>query len=116
MTVNLLFVCSQNKWRSPTAETIYRHDSRVNVRSAGTSSSARKRISEKDIHWADLILVMENKHKKAISNLYQCLDSPPIIVLDIPDDYQYMSDELVEMIKISTESILCNWQADNSPE
>ena len=108
MPANLLFVCSQNKWRSPSAEAIYRNDSRVNVRSAGTSSSARKRISEKDLDWADLILVMENKHKKAIASQYQYLDLPPIIVLDIPDDYQYMSDELVEMIKTSTESILSN--------
>ncbi len=68
MPVNLLFVCSQNKWRSPTAEANYRNDSRVNVRSAGTSSSARKRISEKDLDWADLILVMENRHKKAIAD------------------------------------------------
>ena len=87
MPVNLLFVCSRNKWRSPTAEAIYRHDSRVNVRSAGTSSSARRRISEKDLDWADLILVMENKHKKAIANQYRYLDLPLIIVLDIPDDY-----------------------------
>lgn len=108
MPVNLLFVCSQNKWRSPTAEAIYRHDSRVNVRSAGTSSSARKQISEKDLQWADLILVMENKHKKAIANQYRYLDLPPIIVLDIPDDYQYMSHELVKMIQISTEDILSN--------
>ena len=108
MPVNLLFVCSRNKWRSPTAEAIYRHDSRVNVRSAGTSSSARRRISEKDLDWADLILVMENKHKKAIANQYRYLDLPPIIVLDIPDDYQYMSHELVKMIQISTEDILSN--------
>ena len=108
MPVNLLFVCSKNKWRSPTAETIYRHDSRVNVRSAGTSSSARKKISKQDLIWADLVLVMEHKHKQAIANRYRHLNLPEIIVLDIPDDYQYMSDELVEMLKISTESILNN--------
>ena len=48
--INILFVCSKNKWRSPTAETIYRNDSRLNVRSAGTSASARKTISEIDIN------------------------------------------------------------------
>ena len=51
---------------------------------------------------------MENKHKKAIANQYRYLDLPQIIVLDIPDDYQYMSEELVEMIKTSMESILSN--------
>ena len=106
MPVNLLFVCSKNKWRSPTAETLYRHDPRVNVRSAGTSSSARKKITERDLLWADLVLVMEHKHKRAIAKQYRYLDLPEIFVLDIPDDYQYMSDELVEMIEASTESIL----------
>ena len=106
MTLNLLFVCSQNKWRSPTAETIYRNDSRVKVRSGGTNSGARKRISEPDLNWADLILVMENKHKKEIVSQYRYLNLPKIMVLDIPDDYQYMSEELIEMIKISTEEIL----------
>ena len=112
MPVNLLFVCSKNKWRSPTAETLYRRDSRVEVRSVGTSSSARKRIAERDLLWADLILVMENKHKKAIVQQYRHLNLPNIIVLDIPDDYQYMSDELIEMIRTSTEKILSEFDLD----
>jgi len=106
LPVNLLFVCSKNKWRSPTAETLYRHDPRVNVRSAGTSSSARKKITDRNLIWADLILVMEYKHKRTICDRFHHLDLPEIIVLDIADDYQYMSEELVEIIKASTESIL----------
>ena len=106
MPINLLFVCSKNKWRSPTAETLYYRDCRVNVRSAGTSSSARKKISERDLLWADLILVMENKHRKAIAQKYRHLNLPNIMVLDIPDDYQYMSDDLIKMIQTSTEDIL----------
>lgn len=72
--INILFVCSRNQWRSPTAETIYRNDSRLNVRSAGTNASARKTISQTDINWADTILVMENKHKKRIIQEYNYLD------------------------------------------
>ncbi len=49
---------------------------------------------------------MENKHKKEIVSQYRYLNLPKIMVLDIPDDYQYMSEELIEMIKISTEEIL----------
>ena len=112
LTLNLLFVCSKNKWRSPTAETIYRNDFRVKVRSAGTSSSARKRITENDLSWADLVLVMEYKHQKIINRNYSYLDLPKIIVLDIPDEYQYMSDELVEMLQTSVEKIL---QSAKSP-
>jgi predicted protein tyrosine phosphatase len=108
LPVNLLFVCSQNKWRSPTGETLYRNDPRVNVRSAGTSASAKQRISEPDLIWADLVLVMENKHKKIITSQFRNLDLPLIMVLDIPDDYQYMAQELVEMLKASTEYVLAN--------
>ncbi|MGL5834993.1 MAG: low molecular weight protein tyrosine phosphatase family protein [Waterburya sp.] len=108
MPVNLLFVCSQNRWRSPTGEALYRHDPRVNVRSAGTSTSAKKKISEQDLIWADIVLVMENKHKKIITSQYQNLELPSIMVLDIPDDYQYMAEELVEMLKASTEHVLAN--------
>ena len=103
--LNILFVCSQNKWRSPTAETIFRNDSRFNVRSAGTNSSARKKLSEKNLNWADLICVMENKHKKRILSDYTHLDLVPIFVLDIPDEYQYMDQELIWMLKASVEDI-----------
>ena len=106
--LNLLFVCSQNKWRSPTAETMYRNDNRINVRSAGTSASATRQVSEKDIKWTDLILVMENKHKKRIIGEYNYLKLPQIIVLDIPDEYQYMDRELISIIESSVEDILDN--------
>ncbi len=104
--LNLLFVCAKNKWRSPTAENIYRHDPRFKVRSAGVSSSARKTISEVDIRWADLILAMENKHKKRIQSSFSYLDLPKIIVLDIPDDYEYLNPELIVLLEESIESIL----------
>jgi|GEM_PF-5824209 len=45
----LLFVCSRNQWRSPTAEQIWRSDNRLDVRSGGTSPSARYAVSAQDI-------------------------------------------------------------------
>lgn len=97
--LNLLFICSKNKWRSPTAETIYRKDNRVNVRSAGTSDKARKTVSFSDIEWADIIFVMEKKHKAMLERKFSgCFSGKRGIVLDIPDDYQYMDEELVEIL------------------
>jgi len=55
----VLFVCSRNQWRSPTAEAIYRNHPLVEALSAGVSSSARRRVSAKLLQLADLILVME---------------------------------------------------------
>lgn len=101
MTVkpNILFVCSKNKRRSRTAEHIFKNEQRFNVRSAGLSQKSDRKISENDIHWADLILVMENEHRSKLRELYNHLELPKTVVLDIPDDYEFMDDELIELLK-----------------
>ena len=104
---NILFICSRNQWRSPTAEKIYNKDPRVNVRSAGTSPKARHTVNAKDIEWAELIFVMEYKHKDRLKAEYsKLLKYKKVIVLDIPDEYQYMDEELVKLVKESTEEYL----------
>ncbi|MES2261145.1 MAG: phosphotyrosine protein phosphatase [Pseudomonadota bacterium] len=104
---NVLFVCSKNQWRSPTAETVWRSHPKLNVRSGGTSPNARHHVSEDDIRWADVILVMEEKHKSRLKAEYtRVLDFKPIHVLDIPDEYKYMDAELVEQLKLAVPSIL----------
>ncbi len=105
--MNILFVCSRNQWRSPTAEAIYRNTNGLNVRSAGTASSARRKITEKDILWADMIFVMEKKHKQIISEHYPAISGDKnIIILDIQDEYNYMDEELIELIRSSVDSYL----------
>lgn len=105
--INVLFVCSKNQWRSPTAETVWRNHPKLNVRSGGTSPNARHHVSEDDIRWADVILVMEEKHKSRLKAEYtRVLDFKPIHVLDIPDDYRYMDTELVEQLMQAVPSIL----------
>lgn len=100
----LLFVCGKNQWRSPTAEAIYRNDTRVAVRSAGVSDKSRHRVSTDDLEWADLVLVMEKKHKARILDMFgEQPNLPPIIALDIPDEYQRMDQELVALIQAGTE-------------
>ena len=107
--MNLLFICSRNQWRSRTAETIFKNKTGFEVKSAGTSKIARIRISRKLIEWAELIFVMENKHKKRISELYpDLLLTKEIIVLDIPDDYKYMDEELVKNLEDSISFYLNN--------
>ncbi|TCD11508.1 protein tyrosine phosphatase [Pedobacter frigidisoli] len=97
--MNILFVCSRNKWRSATAETMYRNHPEHDVRSAGTEPSAKVKITAKHIVWSDLIFVMEKKHKQRISEKFgEEAIRKEIIVLDIPDDYQYMDEELIEEI------------------
>ena len=104
---NILFVCSKNQWRSPTAEAIYRSDDRISVRARGTARSAVQTIRSSDIGWADVILVMEDKHRQRILAHFPGESKfKPVHVLDIPDDYQFMDTELVELIKSATEPII----------
>ena len=96
---NLLFVCSRNQWRSPTAETVYRKRG-YSARSAGTSPNAKKTISTADIKWADLIFVMEKKHKnRVVAEFTRLVEHKPIHILEIPDDYKYMDEELVSFVE-----------------
>ena len=104
--INALFICSRNQWRSPTAEQMWRKHPMVSARSAGTSPNARHKVSIDDIRWAHVILVMEEKHKSRLTAEFtRLLDNKPIHVLDIPDDYRYMDQELVEMLDQSVNSI-----------
>jgi predicted protein tyrosine phosphatase len=109
--IKLLFVCSRNQWRSPTAEQVWRSDPRVLARSAGTSPNARHTISAADVQWANVILVMEEKHKSRIkAEFTRLMDHKPVHVLDIPDEYKFMDAELVEILEIAVESIIENHQ------
>ena len=92
---NFLFVCSRNQWRSPTAEKVFKQKG-YSARSAGTSPNAKNTISVADIKWADLIFVMEKKHKnRIITKFTRLIEHKPIHILDIPDDYQFMDPELI---------------------
>lgn len=103
--LNVLFVCSKNQWRSPTAERLWRRDQRLCVRSAGTSSSAAHVLSWDDVAWADLVIVMEEKHKQRVLSVFGH-DAPRIVVLDIPDEHRFMSPELVELLEAAVEPVL----------
>ena len=105
--MNVLFVCSRNQWRSPTAEAIYRDAEGINVRSAGTSSSARTKLNSKTIEWADVIFAMEKRHRQIILERFPgILAEKRLYVLDIPDEYQYMDEELIDQIKTIVSPLL----------
>ncbi len=85
--------------RSATAEVVYAEEGYL-VRSAGTEFDARVPLSNEIILWANLIFVMEQNQKVIMNALYsEVADKKRIIVLNIPDKYNYMDQELVELIK-----------------
>ena len=105
--MNILFICSRNIWRSPTAETVYKNIQDHKVRSAGTEPSAKIRVSSKDILWADIIFAMEKKHKQRLIDKFPNeMSNKKVVVLDIEDDYKYMDTELIEMIRLSVDPYL----------
>lgn len=95
----LLFVCTYNEMRSATAETVFTSEGWP-AKSAGTARSARKVLDEEMIRWADIVFVMEKKHREHIKELFAAATRKKrIIVLGIPDNYYYMEEQLVELLK-----------------
>jgi predicted protein tyrosine phosphatase len=98
--LKILFVCSQNRWRSLTAEKMFDGFVEYQVRSAGTDQGARIRITAGHIGWADKIFVMEKKHLQLLKQKFgDHLGGKNVVCLHISDDYQYMDRELIEILK-----------------
>ncbi len=101
MKRHLLFICSQNKLRSPTAEAVFAEFPGVEVDSAGLNNDALVPLSPEQLQWADVIFVMETAHREKLRRKYQRhLNGQRVIVLNIPDNYDCMDPALVELLKI----------------
>ena len=109
--LRVLFVCGRNLRRSPTAQKIFQDDQRLNVRSVGVSESSRRKLQWGDLIWADLILVMEPKYEDRIRSKFAgVLVLPPFRSLDIPDEFEFMDQELVELLIPSVEEAINSHQ------
>lgn len=96
----LLFICSQNQLRSPTAEAVFAEYPGLETDSAGLDRTAVVPVSSEAIEWADIIFVMEQSHKRKLSQNFQpFLKDKKVICLDIPDEYEYMEPALIELLK-----------------
>ncbi len=98
--MNLLFVCSENRLRSPTAEEVFSKYNGINAIGCGTNSDAETTISGDLIEWADVIFVMEKSHRNKVSTKYKALiKDKRLICLDIPDNYDRMAPELIRILE-----------------
>ena len=103
----LLFVCSENRLRSPTAEAVFSEYEGVEAIGAGTNIGAVTPVSGDLIEWADFILVMEKSHRNIISEKYrELLKDKRLIVLDIPDIYNCMQPELIQLLKAKVSRVV----------
>lgn len=98
---NILFVCSQNRLRSPTAEQIFADHPDIEVSSAGTNHDADNPLTGELVEWADLIFVMERTHRSKLQKRFRSsLNGKRVVVLDIPDDYAFMDPDLIALLKV----------------
>lgn len=97
---NVLFICSQNRLRSPTAEQLFSSHPRVECTSAGLNHDAENPITPELIEWAEIIFVMEKAHRnKLTSRFKKHINNKRIICLDIPDAYEFMDPVLIKLLK-----------------
>jgi predicted protein tyrosine phosphatase len=100
MTRHILFLCSRNRLRSPTAETIFARHPGIETDSAGLSPDAEVPLTEEQVEWADLILVMEESHRRRLNQKFRrLLANKRVAVLHIPDQYDYMDPALIELLQ-----------------
>ena len=98
--MNVLFVCSRNRLRSPTAENIFRDWPGIRVASAGLAPDADEILTAEDLDWADVVIAMEKKHKAEISRRFMPqLRDTRVVALAIRDDYGFMDPELIEILR-----------------
>lgn len=99
MVRKVLFVCSQNRLRSPTAEQVFSARRDLEVASAGTNNDAETPLDHELVEWADIIFVMETTHRTKLIRKFRKSLRARVICLNIPDDYEYMEPALVELLQ-----------------
>ncbi|WP_235561410.1 low molecular weight protein tyrosine phosphatase family protein [Brevundimonas sp. Root1279] len=100
LVTNLLFLCSRNRLRSPTAEQVFASHPGVETASAGLAPDAEEACSAELVEWADVIFVMEKAHRTRLQKRFRAqLKRARVVCLDIPDDYAFMQPELVALLE-----------------
>ena len=95
----VLFLCSRNRLRSPTAEQVFGTWPELEVDSAGLADDAATLLSAEQLDWAELIVVMEAAHRRRLQARHRPrLRGKKVICLDIPDHYAFMQPELVALL------------------
>ena len=97
--MRVLFICSQNRLRSPTAEQVFASWGGIEVASAGLNDGAQSPVTPELLAWAELIFVMEQVHRNKLARKFRAyLDRKRVVCLDIPDEYAFMDPALVTLL------------------
>jgi predicted protein tyrosine phosphatase len=101
MARKVLFICSQNRLRSPTAEQVFANWPGIETTSAGLNHDAENPVTPELVQWADIIFVMERTHRSKLSAKFKAhLGNAHVVCLEIPDDYEFMDPYLIRLLKV----------------
>jgi len=107
LTRKLLFICSQNRLRSPTAEQVFSTWQGIETSSAGLNNDAENPVTPELVEWADIIFVMEKTHRSKLTKRFKSsLANSRVICLDIPDEYDFMDPDLIQLLKSKVRKFL----------
>ena len=109
MSKRLLFICSRNRLRSPTAEALFANVDGLEVDSAGLSPDAEVQLSTEALEWADVVYVMEKSHLRKLRSRFSAhLSAKRVVCLNIPDKFAYMDPKLIHLLQTRVgEASLC---------
>jgi len=109
--LRVLFICSRNRWRSPTAEEVFAGHPGIECASAGLSPDADHPLTPELVQWADIIFVMEREHKARLSSRFKpFLAGKRVVCLDIADRYTFMDPALVKLLRMKVTPFLPSGQ------
>ena len=109
--LKILFICSRNRRRSLTAETIFKSEPAWDVRSAGTEDAARIKVTAGQLGWADVVVVMEKRHKERLRQKFpEEFAAKPCVCFFIADDYEFMDAALIELLRERLRPVLSGCQ------
>lgn len=98
--MHVLFLCSRNRLRSPTAEQLFSVLAGVETDSAGLAIDADCQVDASQIDYADIIFTMEKQHKVQLTRRFKRhLKGKKVVCLDIPDKFEFMQPELIALLE-----------------
>lgn len=112
----VLFVCTQNKVRSLTAEHLYRVRPDLDVKSCGTATFAKNQLTKELMEWAEAVFTFDETQMDVVAkNFSEVAAKKPVICLNLPDVFTYKSEALVVKLTAKLEPYLGRPNAKQAP-
>jgi len=115
--MNVLFVCTHHVARSPMAAVLFNDlagaSSRHRVRSVGLAAAASRRLTTRELAWADVVVVMEPAHQTLIARRWP-QQGAKVRLLGVPDDYDPDEPDLRALLMPKLSALLAELDAVSS--